>query len=114
MGLQSGDDVVVAVGSSCNGGFGGGGGGSHTMDPVTGDPPSGSLAPHLGDRVLMGLPCAPTSILAVCLGADLGGELSTGIIFVWSSSLSSLTAVTPSHPSLGLGDERFLRHNATG
>jgi hypothetical protein len=35
--------------------FGGGSGGGHTVDLVTGDPPSGSLALDLGARVPVGL-----------------------------------------------------------
>jgi hypothetical protein len=89
MGLQSGDGVVVVMTSSCGGdGWiaeveaplgGGGGGGGDTMDPVTGDtpPPSSFLAPDLGARVPVGLPCAPTWICVICLSASLDGESST-------------------------------------
>jgi hypothetical protein len=133
-GLRSGRGVVVVVDSCCSGGgcveveaslsggsyvevkasLGGGDGSGHTMDPVMGDPQSGSLAPDLGARVLVCLPCAPTWILAVCLGVDLGGESSTDMISMGSSSSSSSTAVTPSPPSLGLGDERSIRLDAIG
>jgi hypothetical protein len=94
--------------------LGGGDGSGHTMDPVMGDPRSGSLAPDLGTRVSVCLPCAPMWILAVCLGADLGGESSTDMNSMGSSSSSSSTAVTPSPPSLGLGDERSIRLDAIG
>jgi hypothetical protein len=100
--------MVVVVASSCGGGGGGwtveveaplgGGGGSHTMNPVTGDPHSGSLVPDLGARVPVGLPCALTWIYTVCLGAGLKGESSTGKISMGSSSSSSSPAVIPSLP----------------
>jgi hypothetical protein len=118
MGLRSGGGVMIVVGS-CGGGavveaMLDGGGGSvcgHTKDLVTGDPLSGSLLHDLGATVLVGLPCTLTWILAVCLGAGLGVELSTSMISMGSSS--SATA-TPSPPSLGLGDEIYVRLDAIG
>jgi hypothetical protein len=115
------------VPSCCSGGGGGGGGigvmvlldsggggGGHTSDPVMGDYPSGSLASDLGARVPVGHPCAPTQILAVRLGADLSGESSTGMISTRSSPSSSSAMMTPSPPSLGLGDESSVLLVATG
>jgi hypothetical protein len=68
-GLSSGDGVVFS--SCCNGGgpgggvgvvatLDGGGGGGQTLDPVTGDPRSTSLALDLGVRVPVGLHLVPT------------------------------------------------------
>jgi hypothetical protein len=125
MGLCSGGSVVVAVSSPCDGGksgwaaviegpLGGGGDGGHTANPVTGDLCSGSLATNLGARVLVGHPCAPTWILTMRLGAGLSGELSTGMISTGSSSSSSSETVTPSPPSLRLGDESSIYLNANG
>jgi hypothetical protein len=94
--------------------LGGGGGGGHTADPVTGDLASGFHAPDLGARVPVGRPCAPTWILVVHLGASLGGGSSTGMISMGSSSSSSSIEATPSPPSLGSGDESYVRHVATG
>jgi hypothetical protein len=114
---------MVVVGSSCDGGGcsrvavvealfdSGGGGGGHTKDPVTGAPLSGSLVPDLGARVPVGLPSTPTWILVMRLGAGLGGESSTGMIFMGSSSSA---AATPFPPSLGLDDEISVRLDATG
>jgi hypothetical protein len=111
MGLRSGGSVVV---SSCGGGGGGGsgfvvveeplngggGGSGHTMDPVTGEPPpSSSLALDLGTRVLVCLPCGPTWILVVRLGAGLSGESSTGMISM-GSSLTMVTLVLPPSDSM--------------
>jgi hypothetical protein len=107
------------VSSCCSGGVGvvvsldGGDGSGHTMDLVTGNPPSSSLAPDLGARVLVGLPYGPTWILVVRLGASLGGESSTSMISMGSSSSSSSIAATPSPPSLGLDDESFVHLVAT-
>jgi hypothetical protein len=106
--------VVVVVGSSCGGGVAVvgaplSGGGGHTMDPVTGDLPSGSLAPDLDARVLVGYPCAPAWIIVVRLGADPGGESGTDMISMGSPSSSSSVAATPSPPFLGLGDESSVR-----
>jgi hypothetical protein len=109
MGLRSGGDVVAAVGSSCNGG-----GGGHTLDPVMGDPWSASLASDLNARVPMGVPCTPTWILAVLLGAGLGGESSTDVTSTGSSSSSSSAMVTPSPSFLGLSDESSICLGATG
>jgi hypothetical protein len=93
-----------------------GGGDGHTSDMVTIDPPPplGSLASDLGARVLVGLPCTPPWILAICLGAGLGGESSMGMTSTGSSSSSSSATATPSPPSLGLGDESTIRLGATG
>jgi hypothetical protein len=112
MGLRSGGSVVV---SSCGGGGGGGcgfvvveeplngggGGSGHTMDPVTGEPPppSSSLALDLGTRVPVCLPCGPTWILVVRLGAGLSGESSTGMISM-GSSLTMVTLVLPPSDSM--------------
>jgi hypothetical protein len=125
MELWSGGSVVVALGSSCGGGSGSGvkvveelldsgGGGGHTTDPVTGDPRLASLAPDLSARVSVGLLCTLTWIRAVCIGANLGGELSTGMISTGSSSSSSSVTATPFPPSLGLSDESSVHLDATG
>jgi hypothetical protein len=122
--------VVVVVAPSCGGGVcdctkeaeapvggGGGGGSNHTVDPVMGDPsppPSGSLAPDLSARVLVGLHCAPTWICVVCLGAGLDGESSTGKISMGSSSSSSSLSAFPSPPTLYPSDENLKCLHATG
>jgi hypothetical protein len=121
--LSSGGGVVFS--SCCSGGdgcsgvgvmatLGSGGGGGQTSDPVTGDPRSASLASDLGARVSVGLHLGSTRILAVHLGVGLDGELSTGLISTGSSSSSSSTTVTPSPPSLKLGDEGIIHLGATG
>jgi hypothetical protein len=117
-GLSSGGGVVS---SCCSGGgvgvvlsFGGGGGGGHTPDPVTGGPWSASLAPDLGARVPVCLPSTPTWILVVRLGAILSGESSTGLTSTGSSSSCSSATVTPSPPSLELGNESSVCLVATG
>jgi hypothetical protein len=92
----------------------GGGGGGHTSDSVTGEPRSASLASDLGARVLVSLPCAPTWILTVRLGARLSGESSTGMTSTGSSSSSSSITTTPSPLSLRHGDESFIRLIAIG
>jgi hypothetical protein len=111
MGLRSGGDVVMVVGSC------GGGGGGHTSDLVTGGPRSTSLASDLGDRVLVGLPLGLTQILAICLGAGLSGESSTSMTSTGSSSSSSSVTVIHSSPSsppsLRLGDDNTIRLAAT-
>jgi hypothetical protein len=124
MGLRSGGGEVAAMGSCSSGGGGvamlkasldSGGGDGHTSDMVTIDPPPlGSLASDLGARVLVGLLCTLPWILAICLGAGLGGESSTGMTSTGSSSSSSSATVTPSPPSLGLGDESTILLGATG
>jgi hypothetical protein len=116
--------VVVVVASSCGGGGGGwtvevearlddGGGGGHTVDLVTGDPTSGSLALDLGARVSASLPCALTWIRVVCLSVILGGESSTRKISIGFSSSSSSALAIPSPPFLKLSDERSNRLDAT-
>jgi hypothetical protein len=119
MGQRSGGGVVVVVAPSCGGGGNGwteeveallGGGGGHTVDPVIGDPPpSGSLAPDLGARVPVGLPCDPTWIRVMCLGVGLSDESSIGKILMVSSSSS----VFPSPPSPCPGDENLKCLDAT-
>jgi hypothetical protein len=100
-----GDGVVVMVSSSCSGG------GGHTVNLVTGEPPSGSLAPDLGARVPVGLPCALTWIRVMCIGASLDGESSTGKILM-GSSLSSSSSAFPSPPSPCPSDENLKRLDA--
>jgi hypothetical protein len=85
----------------------GGRGGSHTVGPVTGDLPPGSLAPDLGARVLMGLPCALTWICAVCLSNGRDGESSTRKISMGSSLSSSSSSAFPSPLSLCSSDENL-------
>jgi hypothetical protein len=80
------------------------------MDSDTGDPPSGSLTPDLDARVPVGLPCAPTWILAVSHGPGLEGESNTEKISMRSSSSSAF----PSPPSPCLGDENLRRLDTTG
>jgi hypothetical protein len=87
----------------------GGGGGGHTVDPVTGDPPLSPLTPDLGARILVGLPCTPTWILAVCRGPGLSGESNTEKISLGSSSSSAF----PSPPSPCPDDENLRRLDAT-
>jgi hypothetical protein len=94
--------------------LGGGGGGGHTSDLDTGDHQSTSLTSDLGARVPVGLPCTPTWILVMCLGAGLGGEPSTGMISTGSSSSSSSATATPSPPSLKLGNESSILLITTG
>jgi hypothetical protein len=79
------------------------------MDPVMGDPASGSLALDLGARVPMGLSYAPTWIRTVCLGPGLGGESSTGKILMGSTS----SVAFPSPLSLCPGDENLNCFDAT-
>jgi hypothetical protein len=99
---------VVTIGS------GGGGGGGQTLDPITVDPRSASLAPDLGARVPVGVPLGLIWILVICLYAGLSGELSTDITLMESSSSVSLATMTPSSPSLGLSDDNTVRLGATG
>jgi hypothetical protein len=119
MGLSSDGSVVFS--SCCSGGVGvvvtldGGGGGGQTLDLVMGDPRPASLALDLGARVLVGLPCTLTWILDVRLGAVLlDWGLSTNMTSTGSSLFASSAMVTPSPPSLKLGDEDTVHLGATG
>jgi hypothetical protein len=117
-GLSSGGGMVFS--SCCNGGGGvgvmvtldGDGGGGQTSNLVIGDPRLASCAPDLDARVSVGLPLGLTQILTVCLGANLGGESSTGMTSMGSSSSFSTTA-TPCPPSLRLGDEGTIHLGVT-
>jgi hypothetical protein len=99
------------------------GGGGHTLYRVSGEIWPASLAPVCDARVSMGRPLGPIQIRAVYLYVGLGGDADTGMTLTVSlSSSSSVTAtsttssavVTPSSPSLGLGDDNTELLSATG
>jgi hypothetical protein len=111
MGLQSGGDSVVVVGSCggdvvleapLNGGGGsvwrallegGGGGGGHTSYPVTNEIRPVSITLVHGARVLVGRPLGPIWICVVFLYIELRGrDLGTGM--TWTDSLSSSFSAT--------------------
>jgi hypothetical protein len=138
MGLRSGDCSLVATRScgggavleaSLDGGGGavvtgllGGGGGGHTSYPVSGEIRQASLAPVCSARVPMGRPHGSIQIRVVCLYAGRGDvESGTDMTSIGSSSSSatatsttSSSSVTPSSPSLILGDDNTGCLCATG
>jgi hypothetical protein len=93
---------------------GGGGGSGHTVDPVSGEPRSASLALVRGTRGLVGRPHGSIRIHVVCLYVSLlGGDSGTGM-----TSTTSSTSMSPSSPSLSpslrLGDDNTVCLGATG
>jgi hypothetical protein len=74
----------------------GGGDSGNVVDSVMGGPSSGSLAPDLGARVLMGRPWSSTWILAVKRGLGHGDDIGIGKISNVSSSSSSAYPSLPS------------------
>jgi hypothetical protein len=119
--LDGGGGAVVTGSLVGSGGSGGGGG---TVDLVSGESRSASLALILGARVPVGRPRGPIRILDVCLyTCRVGGESGTGMTLTGSSSSSSSammtsttssTSTTPSSPTLIPGDDNTSCLGASG